>query len=169
MAQSGLRRVSLHLQNPSVFLVRTRYTTPVPEERSRIMRSIRSSGNASTELRLRSILLAGRMTGWRRHLKLPGRPDFAWPATKVAVFVDGCFWHRCPTCFKPPKTNSAFWQAKVDKNARRDRTVARQLRADGWSVLRVWEHSLRDPDRVAMRVRRALARAAARGTERTWR
>src|SRR5690606_13552377 len=75
--------------------------TPPTPARSRIMRSIRGKGNATTELRMVAILRRERLAGWRRHLDLPGRPDFAWPSERVALFVDGCFWHGCPHCYRP--------------------------------------------------------------------
>ncbi|MES2304968.1 MAG: very short patch repair endonuclease [Gemmatimonadota bacterium] len=126
--------------------------------RARTMASIRGKGNASTELRLAAALRLFRMSGWRRHLPLPGRPDFAWPGSKVAVFVDGCFWHGCPNCYQAPRHNPEFWKAKVEGNRRRDRRVARQLRACGWKVLRIWECRLGNAGTLS-RLRRALGRS----------
>lgn len=95
--------------------------------------------------------------GWRRHLDLPGKPDFAFRNGKVAVFVDGCFWHGCPRCFKTPKKNAAFWKDKISGNMRRDRKVSRTLRDMGWSVIRVRECSLRkNPEREARRIQMKL-------------
>lgn len=124
------------------------------------MRAVRSTGNASTELRVASLLRDEGLSGWRRHLQLPGRPDFAWPQQRVALFVDGCFWHACPHCKRPmPVNNAAYWRAKVDRNVARDRRVTRELRGAGWAVLRVWEHALDRPAGLLARVRRALASA----------
>ena len=81
-------------------------------------------------------------TGWRRQLPLPGRPDFAFPKAKVAVFTDGCFWHGCPRCYTRPKSNRKFWDTKVIRNRERDREVSRGLRRKGWRVVRIWEHAL---------------------------
>lgn len=123
------------------------------------MRAVKSEGNASTELRVMGILRRAKLSGWRRHLPLPGRPDFAWPRAKVALFVDGCFWHGCPYCQRSATiANRDYWQQKIARNVRRDRRVSRQLRADGWSVLRVWEHALVFEDRLLTRIRRALGR-----------
>jgi DNA mismatch endonuclease (patch repair protein) len=122
------------------------------------MSAVRSRDNRTTELRLASLLRQHRLSGWRRHLPLPGRPDFAWPHEKVAVFVDGCFWHGCPRCYVAPRHNAGFWRAKVDGNQRRDRRVARQLRAEGWSVHRVWECRVSEPRTIA-RIKEALARS----------
>ncbi len=134
-----------------------RLVDPVTEDRSRLMRAVKSKENASTELAMISILRANGLRGWRRHLPLIGRPDFAWRAEHVALFVDGCFWHGCPVCLRrPPVNNAKFWDEKIASNNRRDRRVARSLRAEGWKVIRVWEHALRSPDAVGRRIARAL-------------
>jgi DNA mismatch endonuclease (patch repair protein) len=116
--------------------------TPPTPQRSRIMSAIRSKGNQSTERVLATLLRRHKIGGWRRHLNLPGKPDYVFSSQRVAVFVDGCFWHGCPRCYKEPKKNVAFWSEKLVSNKRRDRRVDRKLRTMGWRVLRVWEHSL---------------------------
>jgi len=129
------------------------------EERSERMSRVRSRGNRATELRLVALMRLNRVKGWRRGAPLPGRPDFIFPAAKVAVFVDGCFWHRCPRHTRTPKTHVAFWKSKLARNAQRDREVGRALRAAGWKVLRIWECALA-PSRVKHtlgRITRALA------------
>lgn len=131
-------------------------------QRSYCMSRVRSKGNATTELRLAHLLRKARLKGWRRHRPLPGSPDFAWPKEKVAVFVDGCFWHG-HDCGKnvSPKTNARAWKEKLERNKRRDRRVDRTLRSEGWSVVRVWECELRSsPDGAVRRIRRALGRGA---------
>lgn len=107
------------------------------------MASIRSVNNKSTEQRLAQLLRSAHLTGWRRHLQLPGRPDFVFRSKHVAIFVDGCFWHGCPRCYRLPEDNRPYWKAKVDGNRRRDQRVRRQLRQGGWTVVRVWEHMLK--------------------------
>ena len=97
------------------------------------------------------------ITGWRRHTALVGRPDFAFRSQRVAVFVDGCFWHGCPKHANMPANNRAFWMKKLTGNQNRDRLVTRTLRKEGWRVVRVWEHELRKPVRVLARIRRVLA------------
>jgi DNA mismatch endonuclease (patch repair protein) len=109
------------------------------------MAKVRSRGNASTELRTVRLFRANGITGWRRHLPIAGSPDFAFPKVKLAVFVDGCFWHGCPRCYSSPSSSKAFWEIKLAKNKARDLVVNRQLRAVGWKVLRVWECQLRKP------------------------
>ena len=122
------------------------------------MKHVKSKGNASTEMRMVTILRREGIKGWRRHLKMFGVPDFAWTKLKVVLFVDGCFWHACPECSHPtPKTNSDFWSRKISGNAARDVLVDRHYTEAGWTVLRVWEHELRgDPAPVTARLREAL-------------
>lgn len=130
-----------------------------PAKRSAVMALIRAHGNKDTELRLIAIFRANGITGWRRHRPLFGKPDFVFPARKLAVFVDGCFWHGCPIHGTSPKQNAKFWREKIARNRARDRLVNRTLRASGWRVLRLWEHDLarkREP-RLLARLHRALA------------
>lgn len=112
------------------------------QQRSLNMSSIRSVGNKTTEQRVASLLRRSGLTGWRRHLKLPGKPDFTFRRERVAVFVDGCFWHGCPSCYRLPGDNRPYWREKLASNRRRDRRANRELRIEGWAVLRVWEHLL---------------------------
>ena len=128
------------------------------EKRSLVMSAIRSRGNQSTEVRLAQLLRLNRITGWRRNLALPGRPDFAFRRERVAVFVDGCFWHGCPKHFTRPKSSRKFWDEKIARNKARDAKVNRELRRVGWSVIRIWEHALsvRESAKTITRLRRAL-------------
>lgn len=121
------------------------------------MARIKGRGNEATEQKLARLFRRAPITGWRRHLPLPGKPDFAFPKQKVAVFVDGCFWHGCPRCYTRPKTNRKFWDKKRADNMARDHRVTRQLRQRGWRVIRIWQHSLKkSPDACLSRIRRAL-------------
>jgi DNA mismatch endonuclease (patch repair protein) len=117
--------------------------TPCSPARSRNMSAIKSRGNRSTEAIVLRILKEQGCTGWRRHLPIHGTPDFAFPRLKLAIFVNGCFWHGCPKCFKMPLRNVEYWTEKIRRNVRRDRKNSRLLRAAGWSVMHIWEHSLR--------------------------
>lgn len=127
-------------------------------KRSQIMSRIRGRGNKETELALIRVLRAHRITGWRRHQAIFGKPDFVFREVRVALFVDGCFWHGCPRCYTRPESNRLFWDAKRTGNRARDRLVGRELRRLGWRVLRIWEHDLRKhPGRVIARILRALA------------
>ncbi len=117
----------------------------VTPERSRAMAAVRGRGNKTTELRLKMALVRGGIHGWVcNERSLPGKPDFYFASQKVAVFVDGCFWHGCPRCGHVPKTNQSFWAAKLDRNRTRHRKVSRLLRRDNIRVLRFWEHQLRE-------------------------
>lgn len=126
-------------------------------KRSEVMSKIRSRGNRATELRLVSLMRRGAIHGWRRHLPIFGRPDFVFKSMRVAVFVDGCFWHCCPRCSSKPKSNAAFWSEKLAANGRRDRLVARKLRHAGWKVIRIWEHEFDTaPEGILRRISSAL-------------
>jgi DNA mismatch endonuclease (patch repair protein) len=120
------------------------------------MSRIRSRGNKDTELALAKFFRAHRITGWRRHIQIitssrPSpqrgegvrvRPDFVFPKLKLAIFVDGCFWHGCPKHATKPANNRAFWHRKLSANKTRDRLVNQTLRRANWHVLRIWEHEL---------------------------
>ena len=155
-------------------------------KRSEVMSRIRSRGNKDTELALARLLRAHKVSGWRRQvqvrsgecgvrnsagrtraasLRVPRsalrtftvRPDFVFPKSKLAVFVDGCFWHGCSRHATKPKSNRAFWKNKLTKNKIRDRRVNRALRAAGWRVLRIWECRLKkNPQSCMNRILRAL-------------
>lgn len=147
------------------------------EKRSEVMARIKGRGNQRTEIAFMSLLRRNGITGWRRHKLIPlctsqmrpiqgrrpsVRPDFVFPAIKLAVFIDGCFWHGCPRHGVQPATNEQFWSDKIQGNIRRDSRVARFLRREGWSVLRIWEHELREDERVMARLRRAITRRESR-------
>lgn len=120
------------------------------------MSLIRSRGNKATELRLIEIFREFGITGWRRNQQLFGKPDFTFRREKVVVFVDGCFWHGCPKCYKRPSSNQAFWDAKIASNQKRDRRVSRELGHLGWKVVRIWQHQLGKPARVVAHIKRTL-------------
>jgi len=155
-------------------------------KRSEVMSRIRSRGNKDTELALARLLRAHKISGWRRQVEIRGRavaavcdrrktsgahraplqrpafrvrPDFVFAKLKVAVFVDGCFWHGCPRHCSQPANNRAFWREKLAANRTRDRKVNRALRAAGWRVVRIWEHALarKREARLVAKLRKALA------------
>jgi DNA mismatch endonuclease, patch repair protein len=127
----------------------------VSKTRSQIMSSIRGKRNKSTEGRLRFVLVRRGVNGWKLNpSSFPGKPDFLFLKRKLAVFVDGCFWHGCARCGHLPKTRTAFWQAKLAANKRRDKRVAANLRGKGFSVMRVWEHELAGSKSLARIVHR---------------
>lgn len=112
-------------------------------KRSEVMSRIRSRGNKDTELELVKVFRASGITGWRRHQPVFGKPDFVFRKLRLAVFVDGCFWHGCPQHATEPRTNAAFWRRKFAANKARDLLVNRTLRKSGWRVVRIWEHELK--------------------------
>ena len=117
------------------------------------------SADTGVEVALRSTLHK-RGLRFRKTTKLPGRPDLVFPRARLAVFVDGCFWHGCPKHYQQPVKNAAYWRSKAESNRERDRAVARKLRKLGWSVTRVWEHDIeRDVDRVADKVEQTVTNA----------
>lgn len=120
------------------------------------MARISSRGNETTELLMGRMLSAAGIRGYRKHWKVTGRPDFAWPGAKVAVFVDGCFWHGCP-CKTLPRSRPEFWRNKIETNKRRDRRVSRVLRREGWTVIRIRECAMGRPS-VLARIARALGK-----------
>jgi DNA mismatch endonuclease (patch repair protein) len=136
-------------------------------KRSEVMARIRGHGNKETEIALMKLLRLHHITGWRRHQEVFGKPDFVFRQVRLAVFVDGCFWHACPIHATKPRNNASFWRKKLAANQVRDRKVNRTLRAAGWRVLRIWEHELRQSSkqkaeggnaRLVARLRKALGK-----------
>lgn len=130
-----------------------------PAKRSEVMSRIRGVGNKETEVALVNLMRRNGIKGWRRRQALFGKPDFIFRAARLAIFVDGCFWHGCSKHSKVPRNNRPFWLKKLEGNKKRDRTVNRVLRSLGWRVLRIWEHELTQKceHRCVARIRRALA------------
>ena len=112
-------------------------------KRSFVMSRIRSRGNKATELALMKLFRRHKITGWRRTQKVFGKPDFIFRQARLAVFVDGCFWHVCPKHATQPKGNRSFWKKKFARNQTRDRLVNRTLWSAKWRVIRIWECQLR--------------------------
>ena len=143
-------------------------------KRSEVMSRIRGKGNKTTEVALAAALRKAGISGWRRHVTLkpklmPKRastkvkpevlivkPDFIFRQVKLAVFVDGCFWHQCPLHSKVPENNREFWEKKLKRNVQRDKFATIALRSAQWRVLRLWEHELADIDRVTRRIANRL-------------
>lgn len=127
------------------------------------MAAIKGKGNHSTEVALARLFRAQGITGWRRNAKVFGRPDFVFLASRMALFVDGCFWHGCPVHFVKPVGNAEFWETKISRNQARDRLVNLELRKRGWTVLRIWEHSVKvkaGHKQLLAKVKGSLARSA---------
>lgn len=140
--------------------MRQRTDTVSKEKRSEIMRAVRSRGNRDTELILVRLLRQHKISGWRRHLRVTGNPDFIFRKQNLALFVDGCFWHGCARHCRMPKGNSSYWNPKIASNKIRDRRVTRVLRRAGWQVIRIWEHQLASRKEIPTiaRITRVLGR-----------
>lgn len=119
------------------------------ENRSKIMSSIRSK-NTKPEVTLRKALWARglrfRIQYGKEHI------DIAFPAKKLAIFVDGCFWHGCPIHSHLPKSNEEYWYPKLKKNIERDHQKIQRLETDNWKVLRFWEHELQEIEKVISKI-----------------
>src|SRR5258708_22349226 len=129
-----------------------------PGQRSHCMSRI-GGRETKPEMILRRALWSAGLR-YRLHHSVTGRPDIAFPRSRVAVFCDGCFWHGCPTHSVSPKTNGSFWKTKIAKNRARDAWVAVALKAEGWTVLRFWEHEIKsDPEKLARRIRNVVRKS----------
>ena len=128
------------------------------EKRSSIMRNIKSKGNKSTEMRLIDVFGEQGIKGWRRGYPVKGHPDFVFLEKRVAVFVDGCFWHGHDCRNTRPRDNEDFWKAKIGRNVERDQAVTEMFTDRGWIVVRVWECELKKKNRdmLSERLNRAL-------------
>ena len=94
-------------------------------------------------------LVRAGIKGWETNVEeLPGKPDFFFHKKNIAVFVDGCFWHGCPKHYRAPKTNRAYWARKVARNRKTDKRKSIELRKEGWTVIRLWEHTIRKPSKI---------------------
>lgn len=129
------------------------------------MALVRGKGNRATELAAISLFRRYHVKGWRRHGRLFGKPDFIFLKQRLAVFVDGCFWHGCPMHSSHPTSNHVFWEKKLKRNKERDRLVTKTLRKSGWRVLRIWQHELtrKKEGRCASRILRALGKSNSGG------
>lgn len=112
----------------------------VQSQRSKLMARIRSTGTRPEILLRRALWRAG--LRFRLQPRLPGKPDLAFPGARIAVFVDGCFWHGCPLHGHIPKSNQGYWKPKLARNQKRDQQINATLLKLGWMPLRVWEHEV---------------------------
>jgi DNA mismatch endonuclease (patch repair protein) len=109
------------------------------KQRSYCMSRIRGS-KTKPELKFKKIM---EIMGFQYQPRIYGKPDFANKKEKIAMFIDGCFWHGCQKHFSMPKNNRKFWENKIKRNMQRDKTVNLQLRKAGWRVIRIWEHKVK--------------------------
>ena len=118
------------------------------EQRKLNMSRIRGK-NTGPELKLRKLLFSNGIRGYRIHYDLPGKPDIVFVKKKIAIFIDGCFWHKCPVDFQEPETRKEFWMKKINSNVDHDKKINTQLQDEGWLVIRFWEHDVRKkPDEI---------------------
>lgn len=130
-----------------------------PSQRKLNMSHIRGK-NTGPEIKLRKLLWTRGVRGYRIHYNLPGKPDIVFTKKKIVIFVDGCFWHKCPICFQEPDTRKEFWMKKIGTNVDRDLKITKQLQEEGWTVLRFWEHEIRKtPDDVVEKIIQRLKSA----------
>ena len=99
--------------------------------------------NTKPELSLRKLLSSKKIRGYKLNYKLPGKPDIVFGKYKLVIFIDGCFWHRCPKCFIKPATRAGYWTRKIEGNVKRDELINKELKNKNWSVLRLWEHQIK--------------------------
>jgi DNA mismatch endonuclease, patch repair protein len=118
------------------------------KQRAYNMSKIRGK-NTKPEMKLRKLLWSAGVRGYRIHYDLPGKPDIVYVKKRVAIFIDGCFWHKCPICFQEPNTRKDFWMKKIQSNIDRDKKMNEQLRKNGWTVIRIWEHEIKKEPEIA--------------------
>lgn len=117
------------------------------EKRSEIMRKIKSKGNRTTELQLIELFKKEGVRGWRRGYPVKGHPDFVFLEKRIAIFVDGCFWHGHDCRNTKPKSNNVFWENKINGNIEHDKLISELFKRRGWQVVRIWECELRKKNR----------------------
>lgn len=121
-------------------------------ERSKIMSSVRSKNNKSTELKLMKFFKEYGITGWRRNYNVKGHPDFVFLKKKVAIFVDGCFWHGHKCRNTVPKDNAEYWDKKIKTNKRHDRNITKIFKTKGWVVIRIWECEIKNKEKLLNKI-----------------
>ena len=117
------------------------------EKRSSVMKAVKNRNTKTTELKMIQIFKELNVTGWRRTYSLVGKPDFVFPKKRIAVFVDGCFWHGHDCRNVTPSANADFWNAKRAYNKQHDEIVTKTLTEKNWTVVRIWECELKKKNR----------------------
>ena len=116
-------------------------------KRSDIMKKVRPSGNKTTEMKLIEYFSSNHITGWRRNYKVKGHPDFVFLDRKIAIFVDGCFWHGHDCRNTRPAENADYWSKKRERNIQHDKEITALFEQRGWTVIRIWECELKKKNR----------------------
>lgn len=112
------------------------------KQRSRCMSRIKRK-DTKAEIIFRKALWENGIRGYRIDVNLPGRPDIYFSKLKLAIFIDGCYWHKCPQCFSEPKSNKKYWIPKIERNAERDKLNEKKLKENNIFVIRYWEHDVK--------------------------
>ncbi len=118
------------------------------EKRSQIMQRVHSNGNKSTEKALINLFNKYQITGWKRHYDVKGHPDFVFHYQKIAVFVDGCFWHGHECRNIKPRQNKEYWDQKRERNRLHDLEITKRFEKRGWKVIRIWECELKKKNEI---------------------
>jgi DNA mismatch endonuclease, patch repair protein len=131
-----------------------------PEDRRKTMQAVKSK-RTKLEKRLFSMLAGMGLNGWKQNAcTVIGKPDVVFFDQKIAIFVDGCFWHGCPICRrKLPQTNFEYWERKISRNIELAKSYDQQLRNNGWTVIRIWDHEITckvDRKEIRARIRQAV-------------
>jgi DNA mismatch endonuclease (patch repair protein) len=163
----GASQASLHGANRLVVL----QMPEDPAQRSRVMRAVPSK-HTSIEKLLRTYVSDAGIRGYRLHAhNVPGTPDMVFTRGRLAIFVDGCFWHGCQKCYREPRSNKEYWKLKVKRNRDRDQRVNAACAEGGWRVLRLWEHEVKASPRIAtgkiLRALKATTATSSRSQRRT--
>lgn len=142
--------------------------TALVRRRAAVRKSMQGNKRRDTkpELLVRQRLRAAGLTGYRLDwAKAPGRPDIAFPGRKVAIFVNGCYWHRCPNCSPSvPRKNVEFWEAKFRRNVERDKRALAELEEMGWLAITIWECELKR-DRIDGTMERVIEQVRCAGKQ----
>jgi DNA mismatch endonuclease (patch repair protein) len=117
------------------------------DKRSEIMKKVKPAGNKTTELQMIKAFEDFKISGWRRHYDVKGHPDFVFPKKRIAIFVDGCFWHGHDCRNTRPENNKEFWEKKRNRNIQHDKEITLRFESRGWTVIRIWECELKKKNR----------------------
>lgn len=120
------------------------------KKRSEIMSKVRSKNNKSTELKLIDVFKENGIVGWRRNYSVKGHPDFVFLDKKIAIFVDGCFWHGHDCRNTRPSDNADYWTKKRERNIKHDKEITELFEQRGWTVIRIWECELKKKNRAQL-------------------
>ena len=140
-----------------------------PKDRRKTMQAVKGKGT-KLERHLFSMLAGMGLSGWKKNVSdIVGKPDVAFVSERVAIFVDGCFWHGCPYCRRVlPETNREYWEHKIKRNVALARSHNRRLRKEGWTVIRIWEHEV-SQSANAGKIRTKILRAFGNEESKEWR